>query len=108
MKVSIDRDVEKVRTSSAISWTISGGSPAEYRYIFKETDSYLWNNTLEGSVTTAQDKMYLDPGMYYISHTSEPEAVPAGMIAGKEYIIVVVAADAEGNISEADSWTFTY
>ena len=108
MKVSIDRDVEKVRTSSAISWTISGGSPAEYRYIFKETDSYLWNNTLEGSVTTAQDKMYLDPGMYYISHTSEPEAVPAGMIAGKEYIIVVVAADAEGNISEADSWIFTY
>ena len=108
MKVSIDRDVEKVRTSSAISWTISGGSPAEYRYIFKETDSYLWNNTLEGSVTTAQDKMYLDPGMYYISHTSEPEAVPAGMIAGKEYIIVVVAADAEGNISKADSWTFSY
>ena len=52
--------------------------------------------------------MYLDPGMYYISHTSEHEAVPAGMIAGKEYIIVVVAADAEGNISEADSWIFTY
>jgi hypothetical protein len=30
------------------------------------------------------------------------------MISGKEYIIVAVAADSEGNISVADSWTFTY
>jgi hypothetical protein len=108
MKVAIDKNVDKVKESLEISWTVTGGAPAEYRYIIKEKDSYLWNNTLEGSVLTAQEKMYLDPGLYYISHTNEPKAVLSNMISGKEYIIVAVAADSEGNISVADSWTFTY
>ena len=107
-KVTIDKNIDNVRNSSVISWSVSGEAPAEYRYIFKGTDSYLWNSTLEGSILAAQEKMYLEPGLYYISHTSEPKAVLSGMVAGNEYIIVVVAADAEGNISEADSWIFTY
>lgn len=108
LKVTIEKDIDKVRNSSVITWTASEGAPAEYRYIFKGTDSYLWNNTLEGSVLTAQERMYLDSGLYYINHTSEPEAIVNDLTSGQEYIIVVVAADADGNVSEADSWTFTY
>ena len=108
IKVAIDKDPEKVRDNGIITWAATGGDVSEYRYILRETDSHLWKNTLEGSVQTAQEKMYLDPGLYYISHTNEPEAVLSNMISGKEYVIVVVAADASGNISVADSWTFIY
>lgn len=108
MQVTIDKDIDKVRETSAINWTVSGGAPAEYRYIIKETSSYLWSNTLEGSVLTAQEKMYLDPGLYYIGHTNDSKVDLKDMITGEEYIVVAVAADADGNISVADSWTFTY
>lgn len=108
IKVNIDKDQDKVRENGAITWTATGGEVSEYRYILRETDNHLWLNTLGGSTQAAQDKMYLDSGLYYISHTIEPEAVLSGMVSGKEYVIVVVAADAEGNISMADSWIFTY
>lgn len=108
IKVNIDKDPAKVQKDLSITWTASEGDIVEYRYILRDTANYLWQNTLEGSVVTAQEKMYLDPGLYYISHTIAPEAPLIDLISGKEYIIVVVAADSEGNISVADSWEFTY
>ena len=108
IRISIDKDIDKLRQSSAISWSTANGTATEYRYIFKETDSYLWENSLEGSVLTAQEKMYIDPDLYYISHTSAQEAVLNGLVSGQEYVIVVVAADSSGNISVADSWKFIY
>ena len=108
IRISIDKDIDKLRESSAISWSTANGTATEYRYIFKETDSYLWENSLEGSVLTAQEKMYIDPDLYYISHTSAQEAVLNGLVSGQEYVIVVVAADSSGNISVADSWKFIY
>lgn len=107
-KVSINKDIDKVRESSIISWTIAEGEVSEYRYIFRETDSYLWQNTLQESVLSAQETMYLNPGLYYINHTTTPEATMSNLVSGQEYIIIVVAAEEDGNISVADSWTFTY
>lgn len=108
IKVSIDKNLESLRESSAISWTADSDEVTEYRYILRDTENHLWQNTLEASVQTAQEKMYLDPGLYYITHTETPQASVSGLTSGKEYIIIVVAADSEGNISLADSWTFTY
>lgn len=108
IKVSIDKNLESLRESSAISWTADSDEVTEYRYILRDTENHLWQNTLEASVQTAQEKMYLDPGLYYITHTENPQADVSGLTSGKEYIIIVVAADSEGNISLADSWTFTY
>lgn len=108
IKVSIEKDIDKLRQSQTVSWTATNETATEYRYIFKETDSYLWKNTLEDSVQTAQEKMYLDPYLYYIYHTSGPEAALNDLVSGQEYIIVVVAADSSDNISVADSWRFTY
>lgn len=108
IKVSIDKDPESLRKSSVITWTADSDDVAEFRYILRDTENHLWQNTLEASVQTAQEKMYLDPGLYYITHTETPQADVSGLTSGKEYIIIVVAADSEGNISLADSWTFTY
>lgn len=108
IKVSIDKDPESLRKSSVITWTADSDDVTEYRYILRDTENHLWKNTLEASVQTAQEKMYLDPGLYYITHTENPQADVSGLTSGKEYIIIVVAADSEGNISLADSWTFTY
>ena len=108
IKVSIEKDIDKLRKSQTISWTSTNGTATEYRYIFKETDSYLWKNTLEESVKTAQEKMYIDPDLYYITHTSYPEASLKNLVSGQEYMIVVVAADSSDNISIADSWRFIY
>lgn len=108
IKVSIDKDPESLRKSSVITWTADSDDVTEYRYILRDTENHLWKNTLEASVQTAQEKMYLDPGLYYITHTETPQASVPGLTSGKEYIIIVVAADSEGNISLADSWTFTY
>ena len=108
IKVSIENDIDRLRQSQTISWTSTNGTATEYRYIFKETDSYLWKNTLEESVKTAQEKMYIDPDLYYITHTSYPEASLKNLVSGQEYMIVVVAADSSDNISIADSWRFIY
>lgn len=108
IKVSIDKDPESLHKSSVITWTADSDDVTEYRYILRDTENHLWKNTLEASVQTAQEKMYLDPGLYYITHTETPQADVSGLTSGKEYIIIVVAADSEGNISLADSWTFTY
>lgn len=108
IKVSIDKDPESLHKSSVITWTADSDDVTEYRYILRDTENHLWKNTLEASVQTAQEKMYLDPGLYYITHTENPQADVSGLTSGKEYIIIVVAADSEGNISLADSWTFTY
>ena len=108
IKLSIEKDIDKLHHSSTINWSTTNGAATEYRYILKETDSYLWKNTLEESVLTAQEKMYIDPELYYITHTSTPEAVLNGLVSGQEYIIVAVAVDSSNNISVADSWRFIY
>ncbi|MBQ8811495.1 MAG: hypothetical protein IJZ70_04210 [Bacteroidales bacterium] len=108
LKVSIQEDLDYLKSSQKIKWDTGGGTPAEYRYIFKETDSYLWTNTLEGSVLTAQEKMVLEPTIYYINHTTDSSINVSGLTEGDEYILVVLAVDKDGSCSVADSWTFTY
>lgn len=108
MTVTIDKDIDELRSTSTVKWSVSGGEASEYRYIFRGTDGNLWKNTLEGSVQTAQEIMFMSPDIYYISKTKESQAVLSGLTSGKEYVIVVTAADENGNGSIADSWIFTY
>ena len=56
----------------------------------------------------AQETMYLSPGLYYITSLEGTSAKISNLTEGTEYIMIVVAVDADGNISVADSWTFTY
>lgn len=105
--VDIIEDIAALKESSSISWNVSGDTVSGYRYIFRETNSYLWQNTLGASVLKAQETMFLDPGLYYINTVSTP-SVKLATDPGKEYIIIVTAVDEDGNISVADSWTFEY
>lgn len=100
--------IENIEDSGSISWEVSGGDAAQYRYICRETDSYLWKNTLGASVLKAQETMFLDPGLYYINSVNTPSASLDAAVSGEEYIIIVTAVDEDGNISVADSWTFEY
>lgn len=108
LQVKIDKDLEALRSTSEVSWSTTGGEAVEYRYLFKNTDGYLWSNTLEKSVEYAQEMMYISPGLYYITSTVSPTATLSSLNPGTEYILVVVAVDADGNISKSDSWRFTY
>lgn len=106
--VKIDKNLAELQKTSTVKWTVTGGKAHEYRYIFRESDGHLWQNTLERSVITAQEMMFMQPDIYYISKTKESQAVLSGLTSGKEYVIVVTAADENGNGSIADSWIFTY
>lgn len=108
LSVSINKNLELLRNSGTVNWNVTGGTASSYRFIVKETDSYLWNNTLKSSVVKAQEKMFLEPNIYYISKCSEAETVLSGLVTGKEYILVVTAQDSKGVSSVADSWVFTY
>ncbi|MBQ2874069.1 MAG: hypothetical protein IJE85_02110, partial [Bacteroidales bacterium] len=100
--------IENIEDPGLISWEVSGGDASQYRYICRETDSYLWKNTLGASVLKAQETMFLDPGLYYINSVNTPSASLDAAVSGEEYIIIVTAVDEDGNISVADSWTFEY
>ena len=108
LEVSIDKDLAAFRNTSTINWSSSGGDVVQYRYILKETGSHLWQNVFEQSVEMAQETMYLSPGLYYITSLEGTSAKISNLTEGTEYIMIVVAVDADGNISVADSWTFTY
>ena len=108
LNVTIDKDLTALKENSTASWSVSGGTAAYYRYICRETSSYLWSNTLGASVIAAQEKMFLEPGLYYIDRSEEPSARLANLVSGKEYILVVAAVDGAGVSSAADSWIFTY
>lgn len=107
MTVNINENMEKLHTST-IEWSVSGGNASSYRYIIVETDRHLWTNVLESDITIAQEKMFLEPNLYYITHTTSASAKLTNMVSGKEYILIVAAVDEKGVSSVADSWIFTY
>lgn len=108
IKVSIDKDIEAARNTETLTWSTTGGEVVGYRYFLQSTSSYRWINTFLTDVSYVQETLYLDPGLYYLNSGTTPSASTKGFTKGTEYILVVCAADAEGNISKADSWTFTY
>lgn len=107
LKVEIDKDIEALRSSSTINWSVTGGEAVKYRVFFNNTGSHYWNNVFNSTVEMVQEKMYLDSSLFYIKHLDVPYYKPA-LTAGTEYIMIVTAVDAEGNISVADSWTFIF
>lgn len=107
MQVTIAEDMETLRNEQKISWETTGGTAVEYRYIFTATDRHLWTGTLESSVRKAGETMYLNPGLYYISKTTDTSALVT-MENGKEYIFVILAVDNAGNCSTASHWKFIY
>lgn len=107
MIVTIDEDINSLRSDNTIRWSASEGSAVEYRYIFTETDRHLWTGTLGASVKKAGETMFLNPGLYYISRTTDTSA-KVSMENGKEYIFVILAVDTAGNPSAASYWKFIY
>lgn len=106
-EIVIEKDVEALRNDQTIRWSIVGGSAVEYRYIITPTDRHLWTGTLEASVKKASETLFLDPGLYYISRTSDTSA-KVSMENGKEYVFVILAVDETGSSSTAADWFFTY
>lgn len=106
--VHIDESIAEENDKEYIRWSVSEGEATGYRYILKETDSYLWTNTLHGSVKRTQETMFMTPDLYYINKTSDNYVEVSGLVPGTEYILVVTATDENDTSSIADSWTFTY
>lgn len=108
LSLSIVKDLESSKKNNSIKWDTEGGEAVSYRYILFDTSSYKWTNTLSSSIEVAEEKMILDPGLYYIEKTTNPYVLISGLTAGKEYVLVVTAIDAAGKASKPDSWIFTY
>lgn len=107
MKVHISEDLDALKDDQTIRWDTTGGEASEYRYIFTTTGSYLWTSVLDSSAKRAGEKMFLEPGLYYITRTTETSA-QVSMENGKEYIFVILAVDDAGNCSASSWWKFTY
>ncbi len=108
LKVAINKNQDAVSSTSSVEWSVSNGKAAKYRYILTATNDYLWTDVLESSVIYAQENMYLSPGLYYMSSTSETSVSLSGLDKGQEYIIIVAAIDSKGEMSVTDSWIFNY
>ena len=108
LTVEIEESIVTENGQDIIRWQTTDGEAASYRYIFKETGSYLWQNTLKGSTLRAQETMYLSPGLYYIEKTTGTSLTLNNCTRGTEYILVVTAVDKDGVSSISDSWTFVY
>ena len=108
MALEINQDHNALKSDQTLRWSVSGGGDvAEYRYIFTESDRHLWTGTLESSVKKAGETMYLDPGIYYISKTTDT-SVKVSMENGKEYMFVILAVDTDGRPSPVSHWKFVY
>lgn len=109
--VEIDKDIDKLKENGGVlNWSVSEGEAASYRYFYRRTDNNYWTNTFEYDYTMVQEKMVLDPGVFYITKTNDNFATlsnPA-LEEGVEYVFVVLAVAADGTCSEADHWIFTY
>lgn len=109
--VEIDKDIEKLKENGGVlNWSVSGGEAKSYRYFYRRADNNYWTNTFDYDYTMIQEKMVLDPGVFYIKQTTDSFATlnnPA-LEEGVEYVFVVLAVAADGSCSEADHWIFTY
>lgn len=109
--VEIDKDLDKLKENGGVvNWSVSGGEAASYRYFYKKTDNVYWTSTFDYDYTMVQEKMVMDPGLFYIEKTKDNSATlkdPA-LEEGVEYVFVVLAVAADGTCSEADHWIFTY
>lgn len=108
LKVQINKDIDDLRSTSTIKWNVTNGEAAGYIIFFRETSNYYWTEVFNCSVEIVQEKMYLDSGLFYFNHTAVPSIQPGVLDTGHEYIAVVAAIDSSGNISQSDSWVFTY
>lgn len=106
-EVIIEEDLDRLRNDNTIRWNISEGNVSEYRYIFTATDRHLWTGTLKSSVKKAGETMFLEPGLYYISKTTD-NSLQVSMENGKEYVIVILAVDESDGCSAIGHWKFTY
>lgn len=109
--VEIDKDVDKLKENGGVlNWSVSEGEAASYRYFYRRTDNNYWTDTFEYDYTMVQEKMVMEPGVFYINKTNDSFATlnnPA-LEEGVEYVFVVLAVAADGSCSEADHWIFTY
>ncbi len=108
LKVNIDKDINAVKSSGTITWTVSGGTAVSYSYFLKPTSGYRWIDTFQQDVTRVEEELYLNPGLYYFGSSNTPSISTSQITESGEQILIVTAVDADGNISKADSWTFTY
>ena len=108
LKVNIDKDINAVKSSGTITWTVSGGTAVSYSYFLKPASGYRWIDTFQQDVTRVEEELYLNPGLYYFGSSNTPSISTSQITESGEQILIVTAVDADGNISKADSWTFTY
>lgn len=109
--VEIEKDIDKLKENGGVlNWSVSEGEAASYRYFYRRTDNNYWTNTFEYDYTMIQEKMVMDPYVFYINHTKDNFATlnnPA-LEEGVEYVFVVLAVADDETCSEADHWIFTY
>jgi hypothetical protein len=108
LKVQIDKNINAIKSSGTITWTVSGGTAVSYSYFLQPTSGYRWLETFQQDVTRVEEELYLDPGLYYFGSSNTPSISTSQITESGEQILIVTAVDADGNISKADSWIFTY
>lgn len=106
MKVVIDKDASSLPT---VSWSVTGGEPAVYKYMFCATDEYKWTGVFGASIDNIQEKMFLESSLFYFNTTTS-NTLTLTLEEGKEYVLVVSAftSNADRKSSEVDYWIFRY
>lgn len=111
LTVEIDKDIDKVLETGELTWKVSDGEAAEFVYYLMGTSERNWISTHMEDYTYVQEQIALlkmkDQGNYQYHETSN-NTIQLDSADGKEYILIVVAVDDNGNCSRSDHWIFTY
>ncbi len=89
-----------------VTFSTTKGEAVKYRYNFI-TNSYSWDSTYGGSFEEAGRTIATTNQTYYYKETTENTASNTGMSYGSTYWFVVIAYDAEGNVSHPYGFEFT-
>lgn len=104
--VTASYEYENAGKDIKVTFSTTKGEAVKYRYNFVNSQ-YSWNSTYGGSFEAAGKTLATTKQTYYYKETTENTASNTGMSYGSPYWFVVIAYDAEGNVSQPYGFEFT-
>ncbi len=106
ISVTATYELSNANKDVTLTFASTGNEAVKYRYAVISNES-TWNNAYGGTVEDAALYMITSGQNYYYKDTTNTVVTQTGLSYGSKYRVVVIAYDAEGNISHPYGIEFT-
>lgn len=109
--LSIDFDITYEAKKAKVKIKATGGEIVEYYYYYSLSSASAWTRFLGGTLESAEEYLAINNDQYPVRNTTDDPFVDGALIindlhAGEEYVVVIMAVDAQGRLSRAHMTTF--